>query len=98
MNDSIYHSLESRSDIFYLFLNTPRFINHPRVLHLDSTNDDSLINRYLYACDAMLHARWEGETFGLACAEFLIRSKPILTWSESRERNHFLLADNSVIL
>ena len=33
----------------------------------------------------------------LACAEFLIRSKPILTWSESRERNHFLLADNSVI-
>ena len=43
VNDSIYIiPFESRSDIFYLFLNTPRFINHPRVLHLDSINDDSL--------------------------------------------------------
>ena len=46
----------------------------------------------------MIHARWEGETFGLACAEFLIRSKPIITWAESRERNHILLADRSSIL
>ena len=55
------------------------------------------IENYLSACDAMLHARWEGETFGLSCAEFLIRGKPIITWSSSRERNHFLLAEDSII-
>ena len=64
---------------------------------MNGTHDNKEREVYLSACDAMLHSRWEGETFGLACAEFLIRKKPILTWSESRERNHFLMAENSVI-
>jgi len=32
------------------------------------------------SCDAMLHARSGGETFGLAVAEFSIKNKPIITW------------------
>ena len=36
----------------------------------------------------MLHARYEGESFGLSCGEFSIRNKPVLTWDRSPERNH----------
>ena len=35
---------------------------------------------FVDACDAMLHARQEGETFGLAIAEFAAGGKPILTY------------------
>ena len=95
--DSILESLNSREDIVYLFLNTPKFVDHRRAIFFDGTNSADFINRYIYSCDAMLHARWEGETFGLACSEFLSRGKPIITWSESRERNHIFLADKSAI-
>ena len=34
---------------------------------------------FIRACDAMLHARQRGETFGLAVAEFAAHNKPVLT-------------------
>ena len=36
----------------------------------------------------MIHARHIGESFGLSCAEFSIRNKPVITWDGSSERNH----------
>jgi hypothetical protein len=36
----------------------------------------------------MLHARTRGETFGLACGEFAISGKPIVTYGQSIERAH----------
>ena len=35
--------------------------------------------RYFTTCDCMLHARAEGETFGLSIAEFSVRNKPVIT-------------------
>nr|HMQ23771.1 hypothetical protein [Planctomycetota bacterium] len=37
---------------------------------------------------AMLQARAMGESFGLACAEFSICNKPVVTWFASRDRYH----------
>jgi hypothetical protein len=36
----------------------------------------------------MLHARWHGETFGLAVGEFAVLGKPVITFGGSRERAH----------
>jgi hypothetical protein len=36
----------------------------------------------------MIHARYQGESFGLSCAEFSIRNKPVITYYNSIERNH----------
>ncbi|MBM5802175.1 MAG: hypothetical protein FJ077_15425 [Cyanobacteria bacterium K_DeepCast_35m_m2_023] len=83
--------------LHFIFMNTKRFCDHPSFTFLDGTRDDYKRELFLQSCDAMIHARWEGETFGLACAEFLIRKKPIITWNNSRERNHILLADASLI-
>ncbi|OUU53430.1 MAG: hypothetical protein CBC25_00420 [Pelagibacteraceae bacterium TMED65] len=95
--NSVRDTVITNPNIIFLFLNTPKFISHPRVIFIDGSSDNKLVSMYLAACDAMIHARWEGETFGLACAEFLIRKKPIITWAESRERNHILLSDKSCI-
>jgi hypothetical protein len=44
----------------------------------------------------MLHARVEGESFGVACGEFSIKNKPIITWLGSSDRHHIeTLGDNA---
>jgi hypothetical protein len=46
----------------------------------------------------MLHARIIGESFGLSCAEFSLKNKPILTWNGSYERNHIdTLGDKAIL-
>ncbi len=93
----VYEVAKSRKDLYFLFMNTPKFCDLKNVLFLEATSSSAERDIFLAASNCMLHARWEGETFGLACAEFLIRGKPIITWSGSRERNHILLGGQSVI-
>ena len=80
--------LNKTDNVYFLFLNTSRFINHPRVIHLDTIVDYKDKTKFINTCDAMLHVRYIGESFGLACGEFSIRNKPIITWLNSKERNH----------
>lgn len=98
VNEAIADVLDRRLDLWFLFLNTPAFITHPRVIYLRTLTRWEDIQSYISACDAMLHARWEGETFGLACTEFLMNRKPIITWSGSRERSHIYFADHSALM
>ena len=44
--------------------------------------------KFINSCDAMLHARHQGETFGLAPAEFSVRNKPVITWTQGRDGAH----------
>ena len=96
-NEVIHDILLRRDDIWFIFASTPNLINHERVIYLDPLITDDSRQEFINTCDAMLHCRWEGETFGLACAEFLASGKPIITWSQSRERNHILLADRACL-
>lgn len=96
-SEAVARIAAKRSDIWFMFVNTPIFCDLPNVKFFHGSTNTLFLETFLSACDAMLHARWEGETFGLACAEFLIRKKPIITWSGSREKNHLLLADSSAI-
>ena len=93
----VMDTVRKRSDIGFIFMNTNPFDDHPSIKFIDGTASDSNLDLYFRCTDAMIHARWEGETFGLACAEFLVRKKPIITWSGSRERSHFWLADKSIL-
>ena len=73
--------LEKRSDCYFLFLNTDKFINHDKVIHLPMTVDFERKFKFINTCDAMLHSRLDGEIFSQAVAEFSISNKPIITWS-----------------
>jgi glycosyltransferase involved in cell wall biosynthesis len=85
------HAKAHPSDHF-IFLNTREFLppaDRPANIHfLAGTADPDRKAAFLESCDAMLHARSNGETFGLAVGEFAVRGKPVITYGKSRERAH----------
>ena len=88
VKQAIKQVLDERSDVWFIFQFTEPFIEHERVIYLPGTSDMNIKVRFINTCDAMLHARHVGESFGLSCAEFSIRNKPIITYEKSPERNH----------
>lgn len=85
---TIEEVLKKRSDIWFIFQFTEPFTKHERVLFLPGTSNLAEKTKFINTCDAMIHAREIGESFGLSCAEFSIRNRPIITWNGSKERNH----------
>ena len=82
---------------FFLLQNTPRFYDHPNIIHLPSTADLTFKTQFINTCDALLHSRYEGESFGSTCGEFSIRNKRVITYGNSRERNHIeILKDKGI--
>ena len=75
----------------FLFLNTKPIAGTeklPNVHYLPATVDLGEKARFLATCDAMIHARDTGETFGLAVAEFAVLRKPVITFEGSKEKAH----------
>ena len=77
----------ARPGIYFLFLNTRPLImdengeadvsrTPPNIIYLPATMDENAKQRFIRTCDAMLHARRSGETFGLAIAEVSGASAP----------------------
>jgi hypothetical protein len=80
---------KERNDILFLFMNINRFSDDlPNIIHLPGTWNLEEKGSFIRSCDAMLHARKYGETFGLACGEFALENKPVITYFGSDERNH----------
>ena len=87
--------VEENINIYFLFQNTPRFFEHPRIIHLECTADLEVKSKFINSCDAMIHAREVGESFGCSCGEFSQKNKPIITYFNSADRNHItLMGDN----
>lgn len=84
----VAHAAKKREDLYFIFLNTVNFFNHPRIKFLPKTNDALRVTKFINTCDAMIHGRREGETFGLAVGEFSLKSKPIFSWFWSHDRHH----------
>ena len=73
------------SRIYFIFMNTPPLCEDgfsDRIIHVPRTSDDETKARFIRTCDAMLHARSSGETFGLSVGEFSAHNRPILTSRE----------------
>lgn len=81
VHHSISEILKFRSDIWFVFLSTEKFMVHERVIFIPWVSTEQDTFNFIHGCDAMIHARLDGETFGLACGEFSAANKPILTWS-----------------
>jgi hypothetical protein len=76
------------SHIYFLFVCTEKFCDLPNVIHVDKISEDYEKSCFIQSCDAMLHARHMGESFGLAIAEFLFHNKPVVAWSTGIDKNH----------
>jgi len=85
------------SEDHFVFLNTEPLRGTEKlanVHYLTATVDPLEKARFLATCDALLHARWHGETFGLAVGEFAVLGKPVITFGGSRERAHLEMLGN----
>ena len=85
---AVYEVASIRDDFVFLFCNTAPFCDLPNVKFLPPFFGQQEKSNYINACDAMLHARDLGESFGLSVAEFLYFNKPVLSWGGGFDRNH----------
>lgn len=87
--DAIKEVIYARSDVWFLMVNTaPIGFQSDRLIFLPETLNELLKSQFVNTCDAMIHARNRGETFGISVGEFSIKGKPIFTYKNSYEKAH----------
>jgi hypothetical protein len=80
-HELLHEIVQQSPNIYFLLLNTDRFCEpHPQIIHLPVCYDLDEKVRFINTCDAMLHGRKGGETFGIAVGEFSIKNKPVITY------------------
>lgn len=85
-------------NIFFLFLNTARFCkDKTNIIHLGKIIDLDNKTRFINTCDAMIHARQMGETFGSAVGEFSLQNKPVITCNSGDKAHLNILKDKCFI-
>jgi hypothetical protein len=93
-----------RKDVYFLFLGTNPFTKksffrpYKNIIFLPATIDLETKVKFINTCDAYIHARNQGESFGLSVAEFSIKNKPIITWKNAEEKAHLQILGNKAIL
>ena len=98
-SEVIKHIVENlgRDELYFVFQNTPEFHKHKNIINVPTTADMIFKTKFINTCDAMLHSRHEGESFGSTCGEFSTRNKPVIAWWGSPERSHIeILGDKGV--
>jgi len=76
---------KSKSNTYFLFMNVSAFCDEPNVVFLEGTTDLEKKIGFINTCDACIHARNGGESFGLTVAEFSSKNKPVITTAHCTE-------------
>jgi len=83
---TIIKTAENNNSIYFIFMNIYDFVsqlNHEKmnnIIFLPGSTDLVKKATFINTTDAMIHARIDGETFGLTVAEFSIMNKPVVTY------------------
>lgn len=100
-----YIDSDDNKNVYFLFLNTAKFYDHsrdhsrdhPRIIHLDMNLDLHYKAKFINTCNAMIHAKNQGETFGLSVAEFAIHNKPIITCECGDLEHLYYLGEKAIV-
>ena len=87
--NAIAMALENRADLWFIFLNTKKFIDHPRVLFLEWTSDLNRILKFVNTGDFLMHGRMDGEVMSLTVAEASMQNKAVVTWKPEQVPNFY---------
>ena len=97
-HEAIKSILNTDLNLYFLFANTNVFYEHPRIIYLNKIIDLEDKVTFINTCDAMIHARSDGETFGLAVGEFSSCNKPIITCKSVMDNSHIdILGEKGII-
>ena len=93
----VYEIAKNNKNIYFLFANFRKFCPElPNIIHLDRIVDLNDKVAFINTCDAMLWARRDGETFGLAIAEFSIKNKPVIATKIGDLAHVYLLGNKGI--
>lgn len=102
--NAVLDTIERRNDRYFIFVKTRMPVWFPwinarirkalqsgRLIYLDEITDFDKKERFINSCDAMLHARRRGETFGIALGEFALRGKPVIVYKsdKTKDKGHY---------
>ena len=84
--------------IYFIFINTPVFDNHPNIYFFDKVSNPKEKVEFINTCDAMIHNSSMGESFGIAIGEFSVCNKKIITYGGDVLNNNYkkILKDNAI--
>lgn len=96
----VVRTAQEQPETWFLFMNTRTFSGAdrlPNIRFLPASADPLRKRQFLNSCNAMLHGRMRGETFGLACLEFAMAGRPVLTFASSPEQAHLEILGNAAV-
>jgi glycosyltransferase involved in cell wall biosynthesis len=82
----------------FVFVNTFKFVNLPNVIFINPIIAEQEKTDFILSCDAMIHGRSDGESFGLAICEGLFHNKPVFCFNGGRDKHHITLLKDSGLL
>ena len=92
IKDSICDIAKKSKDIYFIFANFEKFGDDiPNIIHIDTLYGKDEKVEFINTCDAMVWARYVGETFGLSIAEFSSKNKPVLMTNSPYANAHIHL-------
>jgi hypothetical protein len=94
----IEEMVAENDNYIFLFASTSPFIDHPNVKFINEIHNLQKKSNFINTCDAMLHGRQLGESFGLSIAEFLALNKPVMAWGKGFDLNHVDMLKDSGLL
>lgn len=89
---------DENSNIYFFLVNTNKFCKEKKnIIHYGKIIDLNKKVEFINSCDAMIHARQMGETFGAAVSEFSIKNKPVITCRGHDNAHIDILKDKAII-
>lgn len=98
VQEAVRDFAKNNPNIYFIFASTYPFTSDiPNIIYLDKISDVNRKVKFINTCDAMIHAREIGETFGLAVAEFSIKNRPVITTPTEYPAHTKMLGDKALI-
>ncbi|ASK30842.1 hypothetical protein CEY12_12285 [Chryseobacterium sp. T16E-39] len=104
VNEVVKKTALRNKNIYFIFMGTDQFVKrgffrpYKNIIFLPPTTSIERKVKFINTSDAFLHARRQGESFGMAIGEFSIKNKPIITWAGSDEKSHLEILGKKAFL
>lgn len=98
VKEAVFEFAKNNPNVYFIFASTYPFCDPlPNIIHMEKITDVERKVKFINTCDAMIHAREIGETFGLAIGEFSLKNKPVITTPTEYPAHTNILGNKAII-